>query len=97
MNTRLEKLFAEYSLTHKDRYEISQIYRFLSPSKRQNLIDNFENIVANINNLRQEIGMEQEVLLWDTLTNIEEQVSEMKKKQVLSSTTDSLWDFKKQI
>lgn len=97
MNVRLEKLFLQYNLSYKDCHEISQIYQFLPDHKRQNLIDNFETIVANINNLRQKIGMEQEVLLWEALTNIEKKVSHIKKKQVLKSTADTISDLKKMI
>jgi len=97
MNVHLEKLFAKYNLWYKDCYEISQIYQFLPPNKRQNLIDNFETIVGSIQNLRQEIWMEQEVLLGETLSNIEEKVSQIQKDQVVQSTGHTLSDLKKQI
>ena len=40
MNTQLEKLFIQHSLSQKDRYEISQIYALLPNTKQQNLLQN---------------------------------------------------------
>ena len=45
MNVILEKLFEKYNLGEKDRYEINQIYDFLTPEKKIKLVENFEGIV----------------------------------------------------
>lgn len=97
MNVHLEKLFLKHNLSYKDCYEIQQIYDFLPPNKRQNLIDNFDVIVWELLWLKKEIGFEQEMLLWETLKNIESKVSQMKKKQILQWTGNILSDLKKQI
>lgn len=97
MNVRLEELFTQYHVTPKDRHEITQIYEFMSLEKRRKLIDNFEMIIANINNLRQAIWMEQEFLLGQSLRNIEEKISYMKKDRIVSETLHVLNDLKKQI
>lgn len=97
MNVYLEKLFNEYDLSHKDRYEIRQIYQVLPIHKRQKLIENFENIVVNINTLRKDIWLQQEVLLWETLWNIEDKITSIHKKVIVEATSDTLSRFRKQI
>jgi hypothetical protein len=95
MNIRLQKLFDTYNLQDKDRYEISQIYQILPPGKRQNLIDNFETIVGNITKLHQDIGLEQEILLGEALSDIESQIGIVHKKRITQETTNDLGQFKK--
>lgn len=97
MNIRLEKLFLEHHLSQKDCYEIRQIYQFLPAQKRQNLLDNFETIAGNIQKLNQEIFTEQEVLLGKTLQNIEQEISQIRKRKISQSAGYELSDLKKQI
>lgn len=97
MNVRLEKLFLQHHLSYKDCYEIQQIYQFLSPTKRQNLIDNFDVIVQNIQKLKHDIGLEQEVILWEAFTEIEQTVSQIQKKQIHRSTSHTIEHLKRTI
>lgn len=48
MNIKLEKLFAEYNFSAKDRHECLQIYNMLPAHKKARLIDHFDEIAASV-------------------------------------------------
>lgn len=90
MNTQLEKLFALHDFSPKDRYDFLQIYSLLPDFKKSRVVDYFEDIVAELNILKQELHLEQEILFGETLKNIEEKLSSIKKKKVLSSSKQEI-------
>jgi len=62
MNIQLEKLFSEHNFSKKDRYDFMQIYNLLPSHKRVKVIESFEEIVSEMNILRNELITEQELL-----------------------------------
>jgi len=63
MNTQLEKLFTQYSLSEKDRYEINQIYVLLSKVKQQNLLQNFAVLAAKLHKIENDLQEERDLLM----------------------------------
>jgi hypothetical protein len=63
MNTQLEKLFTQYNLSQKDRYEINQIYVLLPKVKQQNLLHNFAIITAKLYKIENDLQEERELLM----------------------------------
>lgn len=94
MNKRLEKLFEKYDLSSKDRRDFLQIYDLLPSHKKVGVMDNFENMVQNINALRDDLYLEQEILFWRTLENIENYIEKTKKKLVSSDTREAISSLK---
>lgn len=70
MNVLLEKLFLQYELSEKDRYEILQIFQILPDAKKQLLLNNFENLVQKIEKINEDIIIEQGILLDSILPEI---------------------------
>lgn len=63
MNEKLEKLFEQYSLSPKERYEFMQIYSLLPPLKKVRALERFELIMMELKTLKKELLYEQETLL----------------------------------
>jgi hypothetical protein len=63
MNTQLEKLFNQYNLSQKDRYEIMQIYTLLSNTKKQNVLQNFSVLAARLHKIENDLQEERELLM----------------------------------
>ena len=70
MNTLLEKLFEQYHISPKDRYEINQIYGLLPTEKKQNLLNNFEALSIRLNKIEEDLNTEREILIWEGVENI---------------------------
>ncbi len=70
MNVLLEKLFVEYNLSEKDRYEILQIFQILPDAKKQLLLNNFDNLAKKIEKISWDIIIEQSILLDSILPEI---------------------------
>ena len=83
MNIYLEKLFNKYSISKKNRYEISQIYNLLPPDKQSNLIRNFENLANSINVIEENLSIEREILIWNALDNIKDIIKIIRKEKSL--------------
>lgn len=86
MNTQLEKLFIQYDFSQKDRYDFLQIYTLLPGHKKVRVVDHFDEIMSQLTWLRREIYAEQEILFGTALKNIEEKLSQIGKKKVLSGS-----------
>ncbi len=71
MNVLLEKLFEQYNISEKDRYEILQIFQILPDEKKQLLLTNFEKLAKSIEKISQDIIIEQEILLDSILPEIQ--------------------------
>jgi len=80
MNTKLNTLFEQYDIWDKDRYEISQIYFLLSEDKKKDLIQNFSILIARVEKIRQDIIIEQEILVWDSISRIKQAIEIAKKE-----------------
>jgi len=86
MNTLLQRLFDNHSVSDKDKYEINQIFELLPVNKQQNLLNNFDLLVIRLDKIEEDIRVEREILVWDALQNIRNAI-EMAKRE----------EFKKQI
>ena len=95
MNVILEKLFEKYNLGEKDRYEINQIYDFLTPEKKIKLVENFEGIVWHIQVLKQDMFAEQEILFGKTLQGIEERIRQAKQNQIRHNAESEISNLRK--
>lgn len=87
MNTQLEKLFSQYNLSEKDKYEIRQIYSLLPLHKQRNLVDNFDELAIKLQKIEEEIKSERDLLIWDEVDNIRQLIlarreSKMTKSQI---------------
>ena len=82
MNTQLEKLFQQYNLSPKDRYEITQIYMLLSIEKQHNLLQNFWNIASKLIQIEKEIREEKEILIWNKVEEIKNIILHNREKRV---------------
>jgi hypothetical protein len=70
MNTQLEKLFEQYHLSEKNRYEINQIFWLLPINRQHNLINNFDVLAVKLNQIETEINLERRILIWDIFKDI---------------------------
>jgi len=70
MNTLLEKLFEKYNFSKKDKYEINQIFLFLSNDKKERLLNNFDILAEKVIKIEKESIIEQEILLDKLLIDI---------------------------
>jgi hypothetical protein len=84
MNIKLNTLFEEYNIWEKDRYEISQIYFLLSEDKKRDLIQNFSILIARVEKIRQDIIIEQEILVWDSISRIKQAIEKAKQEWSLN-------------
>jgi len=78
MNTVLLKLFEQYELPEKDRYEISQVYNFLPEEKKQRLLRNFKIFIQKINKFREQLQKENEILVGKTIEEIRIMIEQVK-------------------
>lgn len=97
MNTFLEKLFQEYNFSEKDRYDFLQIYWLLPDIKKKRVVDNFHQIALQIQDLKEDLAIEQEILLGKTLTSIEKRLASVWKKQLLSKVSSELEELKQML
>ena len=72
MNTRLQKLFENSSLSDKDKYEVNQIFELLPPDKKQNILDNFDVLAFKLTLMHKEIELERRILIWDIFRDIKD-------------------------
>ncbi len=70
MNTQLTKLFIQYNLSEKNRYEINQFFTLLPLDKQRNLISNFEVLVIRLSQIESEINLERRILIGDLFKDI---------------------------
>ncbi len=90
MNTQLEKLFLKHSFSRKDRYDFLQIFALLPDYKKVRVVESFDDIVSQLMLLRNEIQLEQEILFWNTLRNIEKKLSNIRKKKILAEARQNI-------
>lgn len=94
MNVRLEKLFEKYDISIKDKRDFLQIYSLLPGHKKIRVIENFDTMMGNIAALRDDLYLEQEILFWKSLTNIEEYIAATKKNVVSKQATEAIASLK---
>ena len=94
MNVLLEKLLLHESLTEKDRYEIRQIFDFVSIEKKQNILNNFDTMVASIMKIKKDLYTEQEILLGKAISNIERTLKIVRTSGIKNGTSSSIWVLK---
>lgn len=80
MNIKLELLFKQYHVWEHDRYEINQIFEFLPPEKKKNLLNNFEALAKKLHSIHETIKIEQEILIVDVLSDVKFAIDEANKK-----------------
>jgi hypothetical protein len=91
MNTQLNKLFVQYSLSEKDQYEIKQIFALLPTYKQNHLLQNFWNLASRLIQIEEEIREEREILVWSAIANIEDTI-ELVKKELMGSNNQQRLD-----
>ncbi len=79
----LDRFFEKYDFSPKDRYEIAQIYSLLPEEKQKNIIMNFDILATKIHKIEEDIQIEQEILIWEALSNIRVAIQEAKKRKWL--------------
>lgn len=82
MNLLFEHMLESSPLSDKDKYEILQFFNFLNDEKKRNLIANFDKVVASIIKIKQELIEAQKILLWKSITNIENAVKQAKTAKI---------------
>lgn len=97
MNTKLKKLLEDNHFSLKDRHDFMQIYNLLPDYKRVRVIENFEQIVSNIWQLKDQMLMEQEILFGKTLKNIEERLKNIQKEKINSRSQEEIAFLKNMI
>lgn len=90
MNTQLQKLFEKHDFSLKDCYEFSQLFSLLPERKQMHVLENFDEIAAEIFALRKDLAFEQGVILWKSLQNIEQRVFDMHKHRVCTETKEEI-------
>lgn len=95
MNILLEQLLKETLFDEKDKYEIRQIFQFVTDEKKQNILKNFDYIVQNIYKAKEQLRQEQEILLGKAISNIEQTILKAKWNGVRKATGDSISQLKK--
>jgi ubiquitin C-terminal hydrolase len=63
MNANLKKLFEQYNLSEKDRFEINQIFSLLPAEKQLNVLKNFDKLIFNLERQKREIELEKRILI----------------------------------
>lgn len=94
MNKELKKILDHYNLSEKDRSEYLQIFSLLSWEKKKWFLENAEKVISAIFDMRKDLQLEQEILMWKTLTRIEEKIYIAKKKRLITRSHDALLDLK---
>ena len=89
MNTKLQKLFHQYDLSEKDRSDFLQIYNLLPWHKKIRAVERFEEIINQIDSLREDLYVEHEILFGSTLNRIE---TKLKKIQEEVRKNKSSWE-----
>lgn len=83
MNTQLEKLLTQYSLSQKDQYEIRQIYALLPAHKQHNLLQNFWNLASRLIQIEEEIREEREILVWGLYDDIDAAIERERRRRLV--------------
>lgn len=94
MNTQLEKLFFQYHISEKDRYEIRQIYSLLPSHRQRELIDNFALLATKFKQIEEEIQTQRELLLWEKVDDIKQLILKNREKIMVQS---EIWELKESI
>ena len=82
MNTELKKLCKNQEFSLKDTHDFMQIYNLLPDYKKVRVIENFDEIAANISASQKKFLAEQEILFGKALKNIEERLIEVQKEKI---------------
>lgn len=95
MNTQLTKLFNQYNLSEKNRYEINQFFTLLPLDKQRNLIDNFELLSIRLIQIEKDIEIEKQILIPKEIENIKNVLEKVRKERI---NKESKWkiDFLKE-
>ncbi len=97
MNTMLEKLLWNNSLQEKDKYEIRQIFNIVSDEKKQNILKNFDQMIISIIKIKKDLIVEQEILLWRAISNIENTLKNARSSWIKNATSRSIWNLKERM
>ena len=97
MNIQLEKLFELNDFSPKDRHDFMQIYALLPNYKKVRVVDNFDEIMTSIGNLKKDMLLEQEILFGKTLKNIEQRLKTMQKAKINLESQKSIAFLKNMI
>lgn len=82
MNTQLEKLFIQYSISEKDRYEINQIYDLLPNTKQEKVLQNFPILAAKFHKIEEDLREERELLIGSKVEEIRNKILQNRKMKI---------------
>lgn len=84
-----------HNFSQKDRYDFLQIYNLLPSHKKVKVVEHFDTIVAQLDILRNDLYREQEILFGESLSNIEETLSQIGKNRVVNESKSNIDLLKK--
>lgn len=90
MNKKLQNIFDDYNLGEKDRHEYMQIFSLLSWEKKKIFLDNAPRLISEIADMRKDLALEQEFLMCNTLSRIQDNLYKAKQKMLFTASQDSL-------
>lgn len=97
MNTQLEKLLKKHNFSLKDRHDFLQIFSLLPNHKKVTVVENFEDIVRDLEFLWEDLRWQQDVLFGDALENIESKLEKIQKSRVVTHTQQDISVLKKSL
>jgi len=97
MNLILENKLQNSMLSEKDKYEIRNFFIFLTDEKKINLIHNFDIVISSILKIHQDLKQQQMILLWKTISNIENNIKNAQYEGLKKASIESIWDLKNEI
>ena len=81
-NSELLKLIKEHNICDEDSIEITRIFEVMTDDRKVEIIDDWENIANRIKASREQLEKEKEILLIQTISDIERDLEEYDKVQV---------------
>ena len=94
MNTYLEKLLSESSMSERDKHDIKQIFMFVSRDRQQRILDNFEILSANIQQINSDVATEQAILFENLVTDLDSLLEQTRKTSIRNYTNEHIQNLK---
>jgi hypothetical protein len=86
-NIKLLNLIKECSILEEDAVDIIKIFDILTDNKKEEVLNNWHKIAENIKLSREEIEIEKQVLLTNTLVKIQNNVENYNNTNLLNNNT----------
>lgn len=86
INSQLLKLIKESNILQDDAIEVVRIFEIMTDNKKLEILEDWPKIAVQIIKHREEIELEKEILLIQTIENIEKDIEEYNKSLVAKHT-----------